>query len=181
MMRNSIQERGFARKTMEFEHSKIHDGRGYDCDIEFTLTGTASTYYHIETGDLNIHIKDLELTTDKNEVKAYLFIDTTVAKSTSPTEIIVFNSDHTSENICSMKVYSNSAVTAEGTKRKVYYIAGSAGVGQTVSGDSRDADAWEFITKKNEDYLIKIQRIVVDGNTIGTLRLKLYEEMSGGE
>ena len=42
-MINSIQERGFARKTMEFEHSKIHDGRGYDCDIEFTLTGTAGT------------------------------------------------------------------------------------------------------------------------------------------
>jgi hypothetical protein len=181
MMRNSIQERGFARKTMEFEHSKIHDGRGYDCDIEFTLTGTASTYYHIETGDLNIHIKDLELTTDKNEVKAYLFIDTTVAKSTSPTEITVFNSDHTSDNLCSMKVYSNSVVSAEGTKRKVYYLAGSAGVGQTVSGDSRDADAWEYITKKNEDYLIKIERIVADGNTIGTLRLKLYEETSYGE
>jgi hypothetical protein len=80
-----------------------------------------------------------------------------------------------------MKVYSNSVVSAEGTKRKVYYLAGSAGVGITVSGDSRSADAWEYITKKNEDYLIKIERIVADGNTIGTLRLKLYEEMTGGE
>jgi len=178
-MKNSIQERGFARKTMEFEHSRIHDGRGYDCDIEFTLTGTASTYYHIETGDLNIHIKDLELVTDKNEVKAFLFIDTTVAKSTSPTEITVFNSDHTSDNVCSMKVYSNSIVSAEGTKRKVYYIAGADQAGQQSAGQARMADSWEFITKKNEDYLIKIVRLVTDGNTTATMRLKLYEETAG--
>ncbi len=56
-MRNSIQERGFARKTMEFEHSKIHDGRGYDVDIEFTLTDTTSLYYHLETGIYNCHLK----------------------------------------------------------------------------------------------------------------------------
>jgi hypothetical protein len=173
---NSIQERGFARKVMEFEHSKIHDERGYDCDVEFTLTGTASTYYHLETGDLKIHIKDLELTTDKKEVKAFLFISPTVAKSTSPTEITIFNSDHNSANVCSAKLYSNSAVTADGTKRKVYYLAGASGIGNTESGQSRQADSWEFITKKNENYLIKIQRIVADGNTTATMRLKLYEE-----
>ena len=178
-MRNSIQLRGFARKTMAFEHSRIHDGRGYDCDVEFTLTGTASTYYHFETGQYNIHIKDLELTTDKNEVKAFLFIDTTVAKSTSPTEVTIFNSDHTSNNICSAKLYSNSSVSAEGTKRKVYYIAGTDQVGQSSAGQARMADDWEFITKKNEDYLIKIERLVTDGNTTAVMRLKLYEETAG--
>jgi len=178
-MRNSIQLRGFARKTMAFEHSRIHDGRGYDCDVEFTLTGTASTYYHFETGQYNIHIKDLELTTDKNEVKAFLFIDTTVAKSTSPTEVTIFNSDHTSNNECSAKLYSNSAVSAEGTKRKVYYIAGTDQQGPQSAGQARMADDWEFITKKNEDYLIKIERLVTDGNTTAVMRLKLYEETAG--
>jgi hypothetical protein len=180
-VRNSIQLRGFARKTMEFEHSKIHDGRGYDCDVEFTLTGTASTYYHFETGDFNIHIKDLEVTTDKNEVKAYLFINPTVAKSTSPTEVTIFNSDHTSGNICSAKLYSNSTVTAEGTKRKVYYLAGVDQPGQNSAGQSRMSDEWEFITKKNEDYLIKIERLVTDGNTTAVMRLKMYEETPLGE
>jgi len=79
-MNNSIQTRGFARKTMEFEHSKIHDGRGYDVDIEFTLTGTASIYYHLESNDYNCHLKDFELTTNKPEVKAWLYVNPTVAK-----------------------------------------------------------------------------------------------------
>jgi hypothetical protein len=39
---------------------------------------------------------------------------------------------------------------------------------------------WEFITKKNENYLLKIQRIVADGDTTGLLRLKYYEETPTG-
>jgi hypothetical protein len=175
-MNNSIQTRGFARKTMQLEHSKIHDQRGYDVDIEFTLTGTASTYYHLETGQYNIHLKDFEIITDKNEVKAWLFIDSVVAKSSSPLAVTIFNSDHNSANVCSMNLYTNSVITSEGTTRKVYYIAGTTDVGQTANGSSNLADTWEFITKKNEDYLIKIQRIVADGNTKGNLRLRLYEE-----
>lgn len=179
-MNNSIQVRGFARKTMEFEHSKIHDGRGYDVDIEFTLTGTASNYYHLETGQYKIHLKDLELITDKNEVKAWLFIDSVVAKSSSPLAITIYNSDHNSENICSMKMYTNSIITNEGTSRKVYYNAGTTGQAQDVSGNMSNPDNWEFITKPNEDYLLKIQRIVADGDTKGTFRLRLYEETPQG-
>ena len=179
-MNNSIQVRGFARKTMEFEHSKIHDERGYDVDIEFTLTGTASNYYHLETGQYKIHLKDFEMTTDKNEVKAWLYMDSTVTKSSSPLAITIHNSDHNSSNICSMKMYTNSVITSEGTIRKVYYNAGSSGQGQTVAGESNMADTWEFITKPNDDYLIKIERIVADGDTKGKLRLRLYEETPQG-
>jgi hypothetical protein len=179
-MRNSIQERGFARKTMEFEHSKIHDGRGYDVDIEFTLTGTTSLYYHLETGIYNCHLKDFELTTNKPEVKAWLYVNPTVAKSTSPQQVTIYNSDHTSNNTSSLKIYTNSTVTADGTKRKVYYVVGSTGVGQTMAGSQNSYDMWEFITKKNENYLLKIQRIVADGDTTGLLRLKYYEETPTG-
>lgn len=175
-MSNSINLRGYARKTMEFEHSKIHDGRGYDCDIEFDLTGTTPIYFHLETSEYKLHLKDFEITTDKNEVKAYFYINSVVAKNESPAEKTIFNSDHNSENICSGKIYTNSTVNNEGTIRKVYYLQGSLGQGQDVSGTSRESDVWEFITKDNEDYLLKIVRIVEDGNTKGTLRLKLYEE-----
>jgi hypothetical protein len=176
-MRNSIQERGFARKTMEFEHSKIHDGRGYDVDVEYTLTGTTSIYYHLETTNLNVHIKDLELTTNKNEVKAWLFINPSITKNVSPQTITIFNSDHNSNNISSLNIYTNSTINSEGTKRKVYYIVGSTGVGQITGGDSNFSDTWEFITKKNENYLLKIQRIVEDGNTNGSFRIRFYEEI----
>ncbi len=179
-MNNSIQTRGFARKVMEFEHSKIHDGRGYDVDIEFTLTGTASIYYHIESNEFNCHLKDFELTTNKPEVKAWFYINPTVAKSTSPQQATIFNSDHTSSNESSLKIYTNSTVTADGTKRKVYYVVGSSGVGQTMAGSQNAYDTWEFITKKNENYLLKIQRIVADGDTTGLLRLKYYEETPTG-
>jgi hypothetical protein len=161
---------------MDFEHSKIHDGRGYDVDVEFTLTGTASNYYHLQTGDYNIHLKDLEMTTDKNDVKAWLFIDSAVTKSTSPLAITIHNSDHNSDNVCSMSLYTNSTITNEGTIRKVNFIAGSTGQAQDTSGGTNTYDLWEFITKKNEDYLLKIQRIVADGNTKGTFRLRMYEE-----
>jgi hypothetical protein len=176
-MNNSIQERGFARKVMEFEHSKIHDERGYDVDIEFTLTGTASTYFHIETSEFKCHLKDFELTTNKPEVKAWLYINPTVAKSTSPQQITVYNSDHNSVNESSLKIYTNSTITAEGTKRKIYYVVGSIGQGQTSAGSQNAYDNWEFITKQNENYLLKIERIVANGNTTGLLRLKYYEEM----
>jgi hypothetical protein len=179
-MNNSIQVRGFARKTMEFEHSKIHDERGYDLDVEFTLTGTTSIYYHLETNEYKIHLKDLEITTDKNEVKAWLYVDSLVTKSSSPLAVTIHNSDHNSTNICSMKMYTNSVITNEGTIRKVYYNSGAAGIGQTSAGSSSLGDAWEFITKQNEDYLLKIQRIVEDGNTKGTFRLRMYEETQGG-
>jgi hypothetical protein len=173
---NSIQVRGFARKTIEIEHSKIHDGRAYDVDVEYTLTGTTSIYYHLQTGEFNAHIKDLEINANKNEVKAWLYINPVVAKSTSPLEITINNSDHTSENVCSMKIYTNSVITNEGDIRKVYYIAGATGVANISNGESNYTDNWEFITKKNEDYLLKIQRIVEDGDTIGTFRIRLYEE-----
>jgi hypothetical protein len=176
-MNNSIQERGFARKVMDFEHSKIHDERGYDVDIEFTLTGTASTYFHIETSEFKCHLKDFEITTNKPEVKAWLYINPTVAKSTSPQEITVYNSDHNSANESSLKIYTNSAVTAEGTIRKVYYVVGSIGQGQTSAGSQNSYDNWEFITKENENYLLKIERIVADGDTTGMLRIRYYEEM----
>lgn len=179
-MNNSIQVRGFARKTMEFEHSKIHDERGYDVDVEFTLTGTTSAYYHLETGQYKIHLKDLEITTDKNEVKAWLYIDSVVTKSSSPLAVTIYNSDHNSTNICSMKMYTNSVITNEGTIRKVYYNAGASGQAQDVSGNPNNPDNWEFITKPNEDYLLKIQRIVADGDTKGTFRLRLYEETPQG-
>jgi hypothetical protein len=116
------------------------------------------------------------MTTDKNEVKAWLFINPTITKSSSPLAITINNSDHNSDNDCSMKMYTNSVITSEGTMRKVYYNAGSTGQAQDVSGNSNTADTWEFITKPNENYLLKIQRIISDGNTKGTFRLRLYEE-----
>jgi hypothetical protein len=75
-----------------------------------------------------------------------------------------------------MSLYTNSTITNEGTIRKVNFIAGSTGQAQDTSGGTNTYDLWEFITKKNEDYLLKIQRIVADGNTKGTFRLRMYEE-----
>lgn len=175
-MQSSIQSRGMARKTIEVEHSKIHDGRGYDTDVEIELIGTTPQYFHLETGDSQIHLKDIELTTNKANVQCFLLINPTVTKNESPTELTIFNSDVTSNNICSMKMYSNSIVSADGTKRKNYFISGTQSVGNIESGSSRASDEWELILDTNSDYLIKILRTVVDGNTKVVFRLKMYEE-----
>ena len=177
-MQTSIQSRGMARKTIEFEHSKIHDGRGYDVDIDFTLTGVTATYYHIETGNLNVHLKDLELTTNKADVQCEIFRAPTISKNETPVEVVVFNSDDTSSNVCSLKLYSNSTITAEGTKRKIYYIPGAVYSNNKEAGQSKMSDEWELILNKNSNYLIKVLRLVADGNTKVVMRLKMYEEIA---
>ena len=177
-IQSSIQSRGMARKTIQFAHSKIHHGRGYDVDVDFTLTGVTATYYHIETGDLNMHLKDLELTTNKADVQCEIFKLPTISKNETPVEVVVFNSDDTSSNVCSMKLYSNSTITAEGTKRKIYYIPGAVYSNNKEAGQSKTSDEWEIILNKNSDYLIKVLRLVADGNTKVVMRLKMYEEIS---
>lgn len=176
MTRNSIDSRSFARKTIEYEHSRIHDGYGFDCDIEFTLIGTTPKYYHIKTGSDEIHLKDIVITTNKAEVKLYLFKNPTVTLNASPTEETIFNSDDDQINSSSMKIYNNSTVSADGTIRKVYYLSGSTGVGHSSAGEASAYGVWEYILLPNTSYLIKIVRIVTDGDTTGVFKIRYYEE-----
>lgn len=176
MTRNSIEPRSFARKTIEYEHARIHEGYGFDCDIEFTLIGTTPKYYHIKTGADEIHLKDIVLTTNKPDIKLYLFKNPTVTLNASPTQETIFNSDDDSPNISSMRIYNNSTVSSDGTIRKVYYLSGSSGVGHSSAGEASAYGVWEFILLPNISYLIKIVRIVADGDTTGVFKIRFYEE-----
>jgi hypothetical protein len=176
MTRNSIESRSFARKTIEYEHARIHEGYGFDCDIEFTLSTTVPKYYHIRTGTDEIHLKDIVITTNKPEVKLYLYTNPTVALNGSPTQETIYNSDEDSNNVSSMRIYNNSTVTSDGTKRRVYYLSGSTGIGHSSAGEASAFGAWEIILLPNTDYLIKIIRIVSDGDTTGVFKLRFYEE-----
>jgi hypothetical protein len=175
-VRNSIDSRSNARKTIEYEHASIHDERGFDCDIEFTLSTTTPKYYHIKTGADEIHLKDLIISTNKPEVKVWLYKNPTVTLNASPTQETLHNSDDDSVKTCSMKVYNNSTITNDGTIRKVYYLAGSSGNGHSSAGEVSAVPFWEFIMNPNSDYLIKILRLVSDGDTTGVLKLRLYVE-----
>lgn len=176
MTRNSIENRSFARKTIEYEHARIHEGYGYDCDIEFTLTTTNPKYYHIKTGSDEIHLKDIVISTNKPEVKLYLFRNPTAELNGSPTQETIFNSDEDNINESTMQIYNNSTVTSEGTKRKVYYLSGSTGQGHSSAGEASAFGTWEIILLPNTDYLIKIIRLVADGDTTGVFKLRFYAE-----
>lgn len=180
-MSNSIDFRSFARKTIEYEHASIHAERGWDCDIEFTLSTTTPKYFHLRTTTKEVHLKDFLISTDKAEVKLWLYKSPNLTLNQSPDQITIFNSDDDSLKNCSFFIYTNSTVVNEGTKRKTYYLAGSQGVGQSQSGDSQTNPFWEYILKINSDYLIKIQRITSDGDTTGVLRVRAYEEDEGVE
>lgn len=175
-MGSSIDFRSYARKTIEYEHASIHAERGWDCDIEFTLSTTTPKYYHLRTTDKEIHLKDLIINTNKPEVKVWLYKAPTVTLNASPTQQTIFNSDDDSIKTCSFHIYTNSTVVSEGTKRKVYYLAGSTGQGHSSAGEVSAIPFWEFILDFNADYLIKIQRIVADGDTTGVLKIRAYEE-----
>lgn len=175
-IRNTVDSRSYARKTIEYEHASIHDERGYDSDIEFTLLLTTPKYYHIKTGADEIHLKDLIISTNKNEVKVWLYKNPTVTLNATPVQETIFNSDDDSVNVCSMKIYNNSTVISEGTIRKVYYLAGSSGTGHSSAGEVSAVPFWEFILNPNSNYLIKILRLVSDGDTTGVLKIRCYVE-----
>lgn len=176
MVRNSIDSRSFARKTIEYEHARIHEGYGFDCDVEFTLSTTTPKYWHIETGADEIHLKDIIISTNKPEVKMYLYKNPTVTKNASPTQETIFNSDDDQVEVSTMRIYNNSTVVAEGTKRKVWYLAGSTGQGHSSAGEASAFTSWEYILNANSNYLLKIVRIVSDGDTTGVFKIRFYEE-----
>lgn len=175
-MRNSIDSRSFARKTIEYEHCRIHEGYGFDCDIEFTLLTTTPKYYHIETGNSEIHLKDIVVTTNKAEVKIFLYKNPTITKNASPIEENIFNSDDDNTNTSTLKIFNNSTIISEGTKRKVWYLSGTSGVGHSSAGEASASSVWEYILNTNSNYLIKILRIQEDGDTTGVIKIKFYEE-----
>lgn len=176
MTRNSIESRSFARKSIEYEHARIHEGYGFDIDVEFTLIGTTPKYYHIKTGIDEIHLKDIVITTNKPDIKLYLFKNPTVSLNATPIQENIFNSDDDSTNVSSMKIYNNSTVSNDGTIRKVYYLSGSSGVGHSSAGEASAYGVWEYILSANTSYLIKIIRIVADGDTTGVFKIRYYEE-----
>ena len=176
MTRNSIESRSFARKTIEYEHARIHEGHGFDVDIEFTLTGTTPKYYHIATGSDEIHLKDIVITTNKPDIKLYLYKNPAVTLNATPTQETIFNSDDDSNNVTTLKIYNNSTVVADGTVRKVYYLSGSSGVGHSSAGEASAYGVWEYILLPNTSYLIKIIRIVADGDTTGVFKIRFYQE-----
>lgn len=176
MTRNSIESRSFARKTIEYEHARIHEGHGFDVDIEFTLTGITPKYYHIATGSDEIHLKDIVITTNKPDIKLYLYKNPTVTLNATPTQETIFNSDDDSTNVTTLKIYNNSTVVTDGTVRKVYYLSGSSGVGHSSAGEASAYGVWEFILLPNTSYLIKIIRIVADGDTTGVFKIRFYQE-----
>jgi hypothetical protein len=181
VLRNTVESRSFARKTIEYEHARIHEGHGWDCDIEFTLIGTTPNYYHIRTGEYEIHLKDIVITTNKPEIKLYLYKNPTVTLNGSPTQPTIFNSDDDETTTCSMRIYTNSTVVSEGTKRKTYYLSGSTGQGHSSAGEASAYGVWEYILNPNTDYLIKIVRIVADGDTTGVFKIRFYEEEENWE
>jgi hypothetical protein len=176
MVRNSIDSRSFARKTIEYEHARIHEGFGFDCDIEFTLSTTNPKYWHIETGASEVHLKDIVLSTNKPDIKMYVFKNPTVTKNASPTTETIFNSDDDETYNSDVNIYNNSTIVSEGLKRKVYYLAGSSGQGHSSAGEASAYGSWEYILNPNSNYLIKIVRIVSDGDTTGVFKIRFYEE-----
>lgn len=171
---NSIEPRSFARKTIEYEHAEIHEGNAYDADIEFSLIGTASTYYLIQTGSNYIHFKDFSFTTDKSEVKIFLYQQPT---ATGTSSVEVFNADDDSTKLTTLQLFSSPTVSNEGTKRKVYYESGLTSTADAKGrGDTVQPLTWEYILKKNSKYLIKLVRLVTDGDTKGVLKIRYYEE-----
>lgn len=176
MTRNTVESRSFARKTIEYEHARIHEGYGFDCDVQFTLSTTTPKYYHIRTGADEIHLKDIVINTNKPEVKMYFYKNPTVALNGSPTQETIFNSDEDNVNQSTMRIYNNSTITADGTLRKVWYLAGSSGVGHSSAGEASAFSSWEIILNPDSDYLIKIVRLVADGDTTGVFKVRFYEE-----
>ena len=167
-----------AIRTIETEHSYIHEGIFFESFNKFTLAGGATRVVTIKpaTGTY-LHYRPTNLATSADKVTIEFYEGATV---TAATGTAVTPSNHNRNSALTSKVTLLDAptVTANGTKFAQVYMPGATGTGTTRTGQSAGTSGSEWVLKPDTVYMIKVTNGSSGSNDI-QVNFQWYEESMG--
>ena len=167
-----------AIRTIETEHSYIHEGIFFESFNKFTLAGGATRVVTIKpTAGIYLHYRPTNLVTSADKVLIEFYEGATL---TAATGTAVTPSNHNRNSTLTSKVTLLDAptVTANGTKFAQVYIPGATGTGGTRTGQSAGTSGSEWVLKPNTQYMIKVTNGSSGSNDI-QVNFQWYEETAG--
>jgi hypothetical protein len=138
--------------TINLEHSKIHQGEGWEVSIEAESIASGASYYVLfKTSEgYRPHLRSYEVTTTDSPTTIRLFEGATVSADGSA--VTARNRNRNESDVNGISVFSQPTVTNEGTRLETDFIPTSG----NKAGGNVGSFYEEFILKPSTNYLIKI-------------------------
>jgi hypothetical protein len=138
--------------TINLEHSKIHQGEGWEVSIETGNIASAASYYVLfKTSEgYRPHLRSYEVTATDSPITIRLFEGATVSADGS--EVTARNRNRNESDVNGISVFSQPTVTNEGTRLETDFIPTSG----NKAGGNVGSFYEEFVLKPSTNYLIKI-------------------------
>ena len=167
-----------AIRTIETEHSYIHDGIFFESYNKFTLSASATRLITLKTPAAKyLHYRPTGLVTSADKVTIEFFEGATVTPATG-TAATPSNHNRSSALTSGVTLLDAPTVTANGTKFAQVYIPGATGTGGTRTGQSAGTSGSEWVLKPNTQYMIKVTNGSSGSNDI-QVNFQWYEETAG--
>ena len=167
-----------AIRTIETEHSYIHEGIFFESFNKFTLAGGATRVVTIKpAAGTYLHYRPTNLVTSADKVTIEFYEGATVTAATG-TAVTPSNHNRNSALTSGVTLLDAPTVTADGTKIAQVYIPGATGTGGTRTGASAGVSNSEWVLKPNTVYMIKVTNGSSGSNDI-QINFQWYEESMG--
>ena len=136
--------------VIELEHSKIHQGKGWEVSIEAGSIGAGASFnvlYKINEG--RPHLRSYSVTVSDGPVTVRLFEEPTV--TANGTEVTPRNRNRAESDINGVQVFTGPTITADGTRLETTFLPA---LGNKVGGNVDSA--YEEWILNEEYYLLRI-------------------------
>jgi hypothetical protein len=136
--------------VIELEHSKIHQGKGWEISIEAGTIGAGASFnvlYKINEG--RPHLRNYSVTVSDGPVTVRLFEAPTV--TANGTEVSPRNRNRAESDINGVQVFTGPTITADGTRLETTFLPA---LGNKVGGNVDSA--YEEWILNEEYYLLRI-------------------------
>lgn len=157
----SLDQYSKACKVIVQEHSKIHDGVGYQCTIKLTVVKSTSAEILLVNPSLNFpHLRNFSVKASSAPGTVDLYKGTTV--SANGTAQAIKNCNNNSSNVPDLAIYLSPTITANGEEIDADLILGD----KTTGGNIKEV-VQEWILAQNTNYLLRYTNTsTLDANII---------------
>lgn len=157
-------------EIIEWEHARIHEGKGFTNSRLFTLSNNATTYHlfrNLSVGNYP-HIRTLLVSSSGSPLELHLYESPTITSvgTLQPSS----NNNRASVVTPNLLMYSGTTVSEDGTFLASDIIAGGKGVG----GAGTENAQREWILKPATDYVLKLVNVGAGSISYG-LKVFWYE------
>ena len=167
-----------AIRTIETEHSYIHEGIFFESYNKFTLAAGATRLVTIKpAAGTYLHYRPTNLVTSADKVTIEFYEGATVTANTG-TAVTPSNHNRNSALTSVVTLLDAPTVTANGIKFAQVYIPGATGTGGTRTGASAGESESEWVFKPDTQYAIKVTNGSSGSNDI-QINFQWYEESKG--